>query len=249
MTAERFLPMMDEVDVDRAIIAPPYVSGFDPVYALECAARYPDRLAVMGRYNPDDPSSFGLLEHWLDWPGMLALRLNTSDPDGAHYRAEGTLDAFWPEVERRGIPVSISCRTGVVGMDKVAAEHPGLRLIIDHLHLFGARPEEREGRLATLLALAKYPNVAVKVSALPNLTSEPYPYRDLHEPIRRVHEAFGPKRMLWGGDQSTIMADGHTTYRENIDTIRVETAKYLPAEDIEWILGKALAEWLNWPEK
>src|SRR4051812_12215237 len=80
MTAERFLPMMDEVGVDRAIIAPPYVAGFTPTYALECAARYPKRLAVMGRYDPEDPNSPDLLPHWLDSPGMLALRLNLNDP-------------------------------------------------------------------------------------------------------------------------------------------------------------------------
>jgi hypothetical protein len=89
----------------------------------------------------------------------------------------------------------------------------------------------------------------VKISALPLVSKESYPFDDLRDPIRRIHQAFGPRRMFWGGDQSTVMSKNRTTYAQNIDTIRVEAAKYLPAEDIEWILGKSLAEWLRWPEE
>ena len=47
MTAERALSMMDELGIDRAVIAPPAVCGFDPSYAIECAQKYPDRAGTL----------------------------------------------------------------------------------------------------------------------------------------------------------------------------------------------------------
>jgi predicted TIM-barrel fold metal-dependent hydrolase len=35
-----------------------------------------------------------------------------------------------------------------------------------------------------MLALAKYPNVAVKLSGAPSYSREPYPYRNIHKYIR-----------------------------------------------------------------
>jgi predicted TIM-barrel fold metal-dependent hydrolase len=52
----------------------------------------------------------------------------------------------------------------------------------------------------TNYTMAKRPNVAVKASALPSYSSEPYPYRGLHAHIRRVYDAFGPQQMFWGTD-------------------------------------------------
>ena len=48
--------------------------------------------------------------------------------------------------------------------------------------------------LPNLLALARYPNVAVKATGVPGSTREPYPYRNLHPYLRRVNDAFGPER-------------------------------------------------------
>jgi hypothetical protein len=49
--------------------------------------------------------------------------------------------------------------------------------------------------------------------------------------------------MLWGADRSRLTS----TYRECVDLFR-ESLDFLSAADKEWILGKALAEALNWPE-
>ena len=48
--------------------------------------------------------------------------------------------------------------------------------------------------IANTVALAKYPNVSVKVSATPGLSREPYPWRDVAGYIKRVFDAYGPQR-------------------------------------------------------
>jgi predicted TIM-barrel fold metal-dependent hydrolase len=247
MTAERFIPIMEEAGVDRAVIAPPWVAGFDPTYALECAARYPDRFAVSGRYDLDDPASPSMLPTWLDRPGMKAIRVGLYDPGLTKWRASGALEALLAGAEQYGIPVLIFARDGINGLDSEIGRHPNLRAVIDHLNLVGAPPAEWPARIAELNALARFPNVAVKVSALPAYSQERYPFADLHEPIRQVHAAFGARRLMWGADQTVQMERGSATYSESVNLIREAMARQLPAGDIDWILGKTLAEWLNWP--
>ncbi|MCS7001713.1 MAG: amidohydrolase [Dehalococcoidia bacterium] len=248
MTAERFVPMMDAIGVDRAVIAPPNVAGFDPSYALECHAAYPQRFGVMGRFDMTDWSFFDRLPHWNTVPGMLGLRLGVFPGDIERWTARGALPRFWDDCERYDIALALFLPNGVGGLADVAERHPGLRLIIDHLNLTGATPQTRGHRVVELIALARYPNVAVKASALPLFASDPYPFAELHEPILRVYDAFGPRRLFWGSDQTMQLARGRATYAENINLFREALADRLPPDDLRLILGVGLAIWLRWLE-
>jgi predicted TIM-barrel fold metal-dependent hydrolase len=128
-------------------------------------------------------------------------------------------------------------------LDAVAGRHPGLRLIVDHLALpIGEKNDPAFAALDEVLALARYPNVAVKPSALPCYTSETYPFSGLRHRLRRVYDAFGARRMLWGTDYSRLPCP----YRQAI-THFTEELDFLSREDKEWIMGRATAEWLGWP--
>lgn len=247
MTAERFLKMMDEAGVDRAVIAPPWVAGFNPAYALECAARYPLQFGITGRYDLDDPASAEALPTWLNRPGMLGIRVGLPAASAPRWRDSGAWDTLLTGAERYGIPISLFTPNGLGGVEGDVQRHPKLKLIVDHLNLAQAPHDTWHERIADLVALAAYPNVAVKVSALPAFAQQQYPYPVLHDPIRRAHAAFGARRMMWGSDQTVQMERGSATYKQSVDLIREAAAGFLPADDIEWILGKSLTRWLNWP--
>ena len=51
-----------------------------------------------------------------------------------------------------------------------------------------------------LLALAKFPNVAVKATGAPGYSSEAYPFPVMQTYLRQIYDAFGPRRMFWGTD-------------------------------------------------
>jgi predicted TIM-barrel fold metal-dependent hydrolase len=113
---------------------------------------------------------------------------------------------------------------------------------MDHLGITGGKKDEDAFReLDQLLAMARRPNVAVKASALPCFTNDVYPYRRLHPYIRRVYDAFGPKRVFWGTDLSRLPC----TYRQAI-TMFTEEIPWLTAEDKAWIMGRGVCEWLGW---
>ena len=128
-------------------------------------------------------------------------------------------------------------------VDRIAERHPGLRLVIDHLALGrGKKGDEAFAGLPEVCALARRPNVAVKASALPCYTTEAYPFRGLHEHIRRVYDAFGPRRMFWGTDWTRLPCP----WRQAL-TLFTEELPWLTAEDKAWIVGEGVSEWLRWP--
>ena len=64
---------------------------------------------------------------------------------------------------------------------------------IDHM---ANCPINKSDDLKKLLALAEYPRVYVKISHLRSLSKEKYPYKDTHDPVKRLYDKFGPKRLL-----------------------------------------------------
>src|SRR5215211_3994827 len=202
--AEELLGLMDEAGVDRAILVPPSWEGDRNDLAIAAARKYPDRFAVMGRFDPDTPGARERLLRWRDQAGMLGLRFTFHTALLRQPFLDGRFDWVWGEAERYGLPVMVLIHHPYMGrMDAIAAAHPKLQLVMDHLGLVNGEKDAHAFRdLDKLLALAIHPNVAVKSNALPCYTDEPYPYRGLHPYIRRVYKAFGPQRMFWGTDQS-----------------------------------------------
>ncbi len=246
MTAERMLALMDGAGVARAVISPLMLPEWTPDYALEVASRYPSRFKVMGWYWTEQQASHGALSRWLDDPRMCSMRIKLNQPELAQWLADGRLEPFWSEAERHAIPVAFWLeRNDATLMVPVAQRHPRLTLIVDHLN-WPVDPATRERKIAELEVLAAQPNVYVKVSSLPRFSSQPYPYPDVHPMIQRVHAAFGARRLMWGADQSQIFANGLCGYREHVDIMRVDAARYLSADDLDRILHRTASEVFRW---
>jgi predicted TIM-barrel fold metal-dependent hydrolase len=246
-TVERALPLMDEAGVDRAVVVPPSWHGDRNDYALEAVRRYPGRFAVMGRIPLQNPKSAELLPNWKQRPGMLGVRLTFLGP-AAKWLDDGTADWVWPAAEKAGIPIMFLAPGRSAVMGRVAERHPQLALIVDHMGMSlsdeAVRAGKFDGAINDTLALAKYPNVSVKLSGTPNYSKEPYPYRDLNPHIKRLFEAFGPRRSFWGTD-ITNGAFGQATYRQRIAHF-AEALDFLTEDDRDWVMGRAIAERLKW---
>ena len=83
--------------------------------------------------------------------------------------------------------------------------------------------------------------MALKATGAPSYSHEPYPYRDIHDHIRKLYDAFGPERMFWGTDITRMP----TTWKQCV-TMFTEELPWLPAQDKELIMGRALCAWLTW---
>ncbi len=241
--ADDLLREMNEAGVDRVVIVPPSWEGDRNDLGIAASAAHPQRFAVMGRLDPQDPKSRGQLANWRQQTGMLGLRFTFHIPVLVTLLTEGHMDWVWGEAEKAGVPVYVLVPQPLVYLiDKVAQKYPGLKITMDHLSLSSSKKDaEAFHDLDMLLAIAERPNVAAKVSALPCYSTGKYPYKELQGYIRRAYDAFGPQRLFWGTDLSR----SPITYRQHV-TMFTEEIPWLTSEDKEWIMGRAVCEWLDW---
>jgi predicted TIM-barrel fold metal-dependent hydrolase len=160
---------------------------------------------------------------------------------------DGTADWFWPVAEKMNIPVMMNAPSIHKDVGEVAQRHPTLRLILDHMARRKGMKDEKLGPgLLPTIELAKYPNVFVKLTSTPSCSSEDYPYRNIHPHLKRLIEAFGPRRCFWGTDLSAMLSRTKCTYRQAV-TMFTEEMDFLSKEDLELVMGRGLAECLPWP--
>ena len=240
---EELLREMDGAGVHRAVLVPPTWEADRNDTSMEAARLYPDRFAVMGRLTLDAPESRERMATWTDQPGMLGIRLTFHRGRYRTWLEEGTIDWFWEAAEHYDVPVMALAPHALPQLGEIAARHPGLRLCIDHMGLNNSLVgKPLEPIIDGLIKLAALPNVVVKASALPCYSTESYPYPSLHAQVRRVVDAFGPQRVFWGTDLSHLPCP----YQQAL-TLFTEELHDLTATEKEWILGRAIAEWLDWP--
>jgi predicted TIM-barrel fold metal-dependent hydrolase len=247
-TAEEMIAEMERAGVDRAVIVPPTWVGESNETALDTARAYPLRFAIMGRIDIKRPDLKEAMATWKQQPGMLGVRHTFRTEPYRTWLESGKYEPFWDAAEEYGIPVMclVSGFPAVLSiLGPIAVKHPGLTLIVDHmacaLNQKGAAAFET---INDLVALAKYPNVLVKVSSAPCFSAEPYPFNDINPFIRRICEAYGAQRLMWGADRTRLTS----TYEECVRHFS-EGLGFLSATDREWILGRTLATVLHWPEE
>jgi predicted TIM-barrel fold metal-dependent hydrolase len=243
LRAEELLRMMDEAGVARTVAVPPTWEGFSNEESLRAARLYPDRFAVMGRIAIDKPESRVLMATWKKQPGMLGIRMAFHQGQPKLWLEDGTADWLWDDAERYDIPIMAFAPHAVAKLGEIAERHLGLRLIVDHLGLSSElRGKPLGPAVENVIKLARLPNIAVKLSVLPSYLNEPYPFPTLHPLVRRVVDAFGPRRCFWGTDLSRLSCP----YKQCL-TLFTEEMKSLSSTELEWIMGRGIAQSLNWP--
>jgi predicted TIM-barrel fold metal-dependent hydrolase len=243
---DELLSEMDKAGVDRVVIVPPSWEGDRNDLAVDAATSHPGRFAIMGRFDPAASGARDTIRGWKKQPGMLGMRFTFHTPVLRQPLLDGKFDWVWGEMEKLGIPAMVLFHHEYMHLaDKVAERYPGLRLVLDHLGLKSGKDVREDVNFASLgnvLALARRPNVAAKVSAMPcYVDDKSYPFKSVHPQIRRVFDAFGPRRTFWGTDLSRLPC----TYRQGV-TMFTEELAWLKGEDLAWVMGRGVCEWLGW---
>jgi len=118
-------------------------------------------------------------------------------------------------------------------------KYPLTPIVIDHLADIGMRGKIQEADINALCSLVQFPQVKVKLSGFYALGDKKPPHLDMVPLIKRVYEAFGPQRLMWGSDCPFQLAD--ETYEDSISLIR-DGLDFVSAEDKEWMLCRTAEE-------
>lgn len=240
------LKEMAEAGVDAAVIHPPSTLG-EAVneQAVEAFKVHPDKFCILGHFDLQAPNREEIVRNWRKRPGMLGFRFTFNQAHQQSWWTDGSLDWFWAACEREKLPVGLLAGGHMAAFRSIAERHPGLKLHIDHYGRAGggggAKGAPAFSDLPEMLALARLPNVAVKVSGGPSYSAEPYPYRDVQQYTRQIIDAFGPERCFWGTDITRMPC----SYRQCV-TMFTEEAPWLNGRDLDLVMGSAIRNWLGW---
>ena len=238
--APELIALMDEGGVDRAVLVPPSWEGDYNDLAIQAALDYPGRFAIMGRASVNQAESEPLLEKWRDQPGMLGLRYTFHTPEQRRWLTEGTVDWLWAAAEKHGLQIMMLPPGQLDTVAGIMERHPNLKVTLDHAAIPSHSTDDAAfGHIPELCGMARYPNLAVKVSAFACYTTLPYPYKgQVHDAVLRVLDAFGPERTFWGTD----ITRSPITYKQHVELF-TQHIRGVPEE----VMGASLCKWLGWP--
>ena len=245
-TGDHMVAAMDQVGVDGALLVSPYsMYRYDASYALEVYAKHSSRFGLI---KPFDPQADDVIEQVIDWAkldGTVGARIMLPDPFALESDDPG-LNRILDAGRQADIPVNVLCWGNASLLGGLAERNPDTQIVLDHLGLrqpFEPPPPEIPfGDLPRVLSLADYDNVAIKITGACTLSHEPYPYPDIWEPLKRIFDAFGIDRCLWGTDWTRAV--NLLTYAEGVDAFR--HASVLSATERDALMGGNIARIYRW---
>jgi L-fuconolactonase len=206
---EMLLHQMEKCGVAQAVLVQDNVQP-DNSYQFECVRRFPGRFANVVFVDPSRPNACAELER-LARDGATGVRL----PAAARSPGDDSL-AIWRTAERLGLGVSCYGKYAYYCSDafvSLVEGVPALKIAIEHLGSGGYASDhatDPQAR-ARFFALARYPNLYVKIPGLGEFATrilppaQGFPFQLPIPPIvDMAFDTFGPGRMMWGSDYSPV---------------------------------------------
>ena len=132
---------------------------------------------------------------------------------------------------------------GLPELDRMCSDHPDTTVVIDHLARIGSNGSIGAQDVDALCSLATHPHAYVKASAFNALGSKRPPHDELAPLMRRVVEAFGPERVMWGSDAPYQVQN--ETYEDSIKLVRDRLDFLSEAERAQVLRGTAARVFFN----
>ena len=227
---------MMKAGVDRAVIVQPIHYLYDNRYVADCLKRFPDRFEAIGlidRHAPDAPDR---LQRLVQEDGFSGLRIHLARPDDPAEWAAPDQDPIWCRAEELGACFIVYGPAALLpAVAPIIARFPNVKVILDHV---GGAPMDEDPPyplLSNVLKMAEYPNVMVKLTPQPHKSKEPYPHRDTFPTFRRIYDAFGPRRLMWGTNFPGVLRG--VGYLPALELFRTHM-NLLTEEDKEWLFHK-----------
>jgi L-fuconolactonase len=249
VTGDQMVAAMDAVGVDGAVLVSPFsMYRYDASYALEVFAAHPSRFRLVKPVDPIDPAVLDTIADWAATKGTVGIRVFLRDTASTD-PADPAINRVLAEAGRHSLPVNLACTGRLEQAAQLAARNPSTQLVIDHLGLqqppAPPAPPQPFGELPKVLAMAAHPNIAIKISGACTLSHEPFPYKDIWDPLARIFDAFGLNRCMWGTDWTRAVA--LLTYKQGVEAFRVTDR--LSDRDRAILMGDTLARVYNWSSR
>jgi L-fuconolactonase len=217
---------LDACGVEGTVLVQAMDSYEDTDFMLEVADRWPRARAVVGWVpltRPDEAAQ--ALERYQRDPRFVGVRhLIHEDPDPDWLLRPDVADGLALLAER-GLTFDVVAvlPRHLEHVPVLAERHPSLRLVVDHLAKPPIKEKGWEPWAGLLAAAAEAPNVHAKVSGLNTAADwSTWTAEDLRPYVDHAIEAFGPDRLMFGGDWpvAVLAGDYEKVFRETEALLR-----------------------------
>jgi predicted TIM-barrel fold metal-dependent hydrolase len=239
-TPETLLGLMKANGVSKTVIIQVIHYRYDNSYLASVLKQYPGTFLGVCRVDPLDPAAPEHLSR-LTAQGFRGVRLSPAGNASGDWFRGSLMPPLWKRCYELKVPMTVLApvtRMPEVGL--LLERTPDLTVVIDHM---ADCPVDQPAELEKLIALQRYPNLFVKVSHCWSLSKQTYPWVDAQAHVKRLHQAFGPQRLMWATDWP-IVEQSHATYAQALTLVRDEM-KFLNADDRQWMLSKTIER--VWP--
>jgi L-fuconolactonase len=246
VTGDQMVAAMDAVGVDGAVLVSPFsMYRYDASYAIAVHTAHPSRFRLVKPVDTTNPAVADTIADWASTNGTVGIRIMLRDEVSAD-PADPGINRALAAAAQHSLPVNLMCWGRLEQAAQLAARNSNTQLVIDHLGLQQPfeppAPAEPFADLPKLLALAAHDNIAVKISGACTLSHEPFPYKDIWDPLGRIFDAFGFDRCLWGTDWTRAV--GLLTYEQGVEAFRVTDR--LSDSDRAALMGETLQRVYKW---
>jgi len=233
---------MDEVGVDKAVIVQPIYYLFDNRYVADCLRRFPGRFAAIGLVDPKAPDAVARMEKLVREDGFGGLRIHSSRLDHPSEWAAPDQDPLWRRSEELGTCFIVhGPAANLPHLEPIIGRFPEVPVVLDHI---GGAPTDEEPPfplLSHVLDLARFPKVYVKLTPQAHKSELPFPHADTFPAFRRIYDAFGPQRLMWGTNFPGVMKG--VGYGPALEMFR-DHVDFLTDDDKAWLFHRtALQVW------
>jgi predicted TIM-barrel fold metal-dependent hydrolase len=238
---ETLLALMKANGVERTVLIQVIHYRYDNSYIASVLKQHPGIFQGVARVDPLDPAAPDHLAK-LTEQGFRGVRISPSGNASGDWFHGPLMPPLWKRCHELKVPMTVLAPiTRMPEAGLLLERTPDLTVVIDHM---ADCPLDQPAELEKLIALKRYPNVFVKISHTWSLSRQPYPWTDSQAHVKRLHEAFGPQRLMWATDWPIVENTAGASYEKALTVVRDEM-KFLNAEDKSWMLSKTIER--VWP--
>lgn len=254
-TADQLVTHLSKNGVDQAVLVTyPIYEWTDNSYTVEAVKNHPSLYGIV-LVDPLKNDASDNLRKLMSVNGVLGFRLAVESPYDQMWRVgkfSSSADWLRTAIENEDFwqaaldtESTVQLLTHYNQFDQVLElvnRYPNLNYILDHVGRITPDVEHHAECFRQLEELSEHEGVGIKISEVPHLSNEDFPFADMHDHVRWLLDKFGRKRVIWGSDHPN--GSQNFVYQETLNWMR-EFAT-ISGNDMSWIKGRAFDDLIKY---
>lgn len=234
-TSDEFLAIARPLGVERAVLVQMDCYGLDNSYLLDTIQRFPGVFSGVAQVDEHMTELRAEFQR-LMLGGIRGIRIVPPGNGSRTWLDSSGMRDLWQCSARQPMVVCpLIDASQIPAISRMCQLHPETPVVIDHMANIGSDGTFREADLQSLCNLAHTANTYVKVSAFYYLGQKCPPYAEISPVIRRLLDAFGAERLMWGSD-SPFQLEPPNSYQASIEFVN-ERLDFLSNEEKAWLMA------------